>query len=42
MKLTTNQPRDWKDLQNKVSEILRECGFKVETEKTTETARGKV
>ena len=42
MKLTTNQPADWKDLQNKASEILRECGFNVETEKTTETARGKV
>jgi hypothetical protein len=42
MKLTTSQPKDWKDLQNMVSEILIECGFSVETEKTTETARGKV
>ena len=35
MKITINQPGDWKDLQNKVSEIFRECGFNVETEKTT-------
>lgn len=40
--ITTSQPQDWKDLQNKVSVILKQCGFKVETEKTTETARGKV
>ncbi|NRS90815.1 hypothetical protein HNQ02_003762 [Flavobacterium sp. 7E] len=42
MILTNKQPTDWKDLQNKVSEILEQCGFKVETEKVTETARGKV
>ena len=42
MKLTTSQPKDWKDLQNMVSKILMECGVDVETEKTTETARGKV
>lgn len=42
MPLTTKQPIDWKDLQNKVSDILKQCGFKVETEKTNETARGKV
>ncbi|GAL01259.1 hypothetical protein JCM19314_703 [Nonlabens ulvanivorans] len=42
MTLTNKQPNDWKDLQNKVSEILIQCGFKSETEKTTETARGKV
>ncbi|GLU57276.1 restriction endonuclease [Dyadobacter frigoris] len=42
MILTTKQPQDWKDLQNKVSAILQQCGFKVEKEKTTETARGKV
>lgn len=42
MTLTTKQPEDWKDLQNKVSDILEQCGFKVETERTTETARGKV
>ena len=42
MILTTEQPQDWKDLQNKVANILRQCGFKVETEKTAETARGKI
>ena len=42
MILTNKQPTDWKDLQNKVSEILNNCGFKVETEKKTETARGKI
>ena len=29
-------------MQNKVSDILEQCGFKVETERITETARGKV
>lgn len=42
MTLTNKQPQDWKDLQNKVSDILEQCGFRVETEKTTNTARGKV
>lgn len=42
MILTTKQPQDWKDLQNKVSEILSQCGFNVETEKKAITARGKV
>lgn len=42
MILTTKQPQDWKDLQKKVSEILQQCGFKVEKELTTETVRGKV
>lgn len=42
MKLTSKQPQDWKDLQNKVAEILRECGFDVEIEREIETVRGKV
>jgi restriction system protein len=42
MQLTTKHPESWKDLQNKVADILLQCGFTVETEKTTETARGKV
>ncbi len=42
MKLTTSQPKDWKDLQNRVAEILKECNFNVEIEKKAETARGKV
>jgi restriction system protein len=42
MNLTNRKPSDWKDLQNKVSEVLTQCGFKSETEKVIETARGKV
>ncbi len=42
MKLSTSQPQDWKDLQNKVSEVLSECGFYVQINKITKTARGKV
>lgn len=42
MTIITKEPNDWKDLQDKVSEILEQCGFTVETEKTIETARGKV
>ena len=42
MILTTKQLQDWKDLQNKVSDILEQCGFKVQKELTTETVRGKV
>lgn len=42
MTITTKQPLDWKDLQNKVSEILKQCCFKVETELIAKTARGKV
>jgi restriction system protein len=42
MILTNKQPQDWKDLQNKVSEILSQCGFVVETEKKTDTARAPV
>lgn len=40
--LTTAIPTDWKDLQNKVAEIFRECGFIVEIEKTIQSARGQV
>lgn len=42
MQLTTSQPKDWKDLQNRVAEILKECNFNVEIEKKAETAREKV
>lgn len=42
MTLTTNKPNDWKDLQNKVSEILEQCGFNVKTELIVKTARGEV
>src|SRR5687768_3242495 len=40
--ITTEQPSDWKDLQNKVGEILHQCGFSVEVEKTIQTVRGQI
>lgn len=42
MIITTKQPKDWRDLQNKVGVILEQCGFNVEIEKTIKTSRGKV
>jgi restriction system protein len=42
MTLTTKQPEDWKDLQNKTAEILRQCGFNVEVEKKAQAVRGQV
>jgi hypothetical protein len=43
MKIITNQqPSDWQSLQAEVGEILAQCGFTVEVEKTVETARGEV
>lgn len=38
--ITSSIPETWKDLQNKVGNILKECGFAVEIEKTVATARG--
>lgn len=35
-------PDDWRDLQEKVAQILRECGMDAETDKQLETARGTV
>lgn len=35
-------PNDWKDLQNKVAQILSESGLEAETEKIVETVRGTV
>jgi restriction system protein len=35
-------PKDWRDLQNKVAEILSDIGFKTEVAKEIETVRGKV
>jgi restriction system protein len=34
-------PKDWRDLQKKVAEILADIGFKTEIEKELITARGK-
>jgi restriction system protein len=38
--LTTRQPSDWRDLQNRVANILAGSGFSVQTEKVIATARG--
>lgn len=35
-------PQNWKDLQNKVGTILRQCNFRVETEKTVTSARSEI
>jgi hypothetical protein len=40
--ITSQQPADWRDLQNEVSRILSECGFEVEIEKSIPIARGSV
>lgn len=41
--ITTETPRDWKDLQNKVAEVLVQSGFfNVEVEKKIETVRNSV
>ncbi|MDM0055234.1 restriction endonuclease [Variovorax fucosicus] len=38
----SSEPSDWRDLQNKVGDVLRVCGMKAEVEHTLETVRGKV
>jgi restriction system protein len=38
--ITSIVPKTWKDLQNEVGNILKECGFSVEVEKKVNTARG--
>lgn len=41
--MITNQiPENWKDLQDKVAEILEQCGFNVEVEKKIKSVRGSV
>ena len=40
--ITTNLPENWRALQASVGEILSECGFDVEVEKSVLTVRGKV
>lgn len=35
-------PNDWKDLQQQVSQILKECGLETDLERSIETARGTV
>jgi len=40
--ITRYYPKDWKSLQSEAGEILSQCGFNVEVEKTVETVRGNV
>jgi restriction system protein len=40
--ITKYEPTSWKDLQNNVGQILRNCGFEVEVEKTINSVRGSV
>jgi restriction system protein len=40
--ITPHIPKSWKDLQNKVGEILQGCGFQVEIEKSIQSVRGSV
>lgn len=40
--ITKTVPSDWKDLQNNVSRILKECGLETYIEKTISTVRGNV
>ncbi|WP_264522531.1 restriction endonuclease [Flavobacterium sp. N2469] len=42
MTIYENEPKTWKDLQNKVAEILTVCGYLCETEKDIITVREKV
>lgn len=41
-KIFSEPPVDWKDLQNKVAQILSDLGYETEVEKDLETVRGKV
>lgn len=40
--ITRTMPRDWKDLQQQVAEILKECGLETYLERTISTVRGTV
>lgn len=40
--LTAQNPKDWSDLQDRVAEILEECGLEAEVQHTLEAARGTV
>lgn len=42
MTIYENEPKTWKDLQNKVAEILTVCGYQCEVEKEIITIREKV
>ena len=38
--ITEDVPTDWRDLQRAVGQVLEECGFMVEIERTLQTVRG--
>lgn len=38
--ITEETPSDWRELQRDVAQVLQECGFTVEVERSTEMARG--
>lgn len=42
MKITSQTPANWNDLQDKVAEILTQCGFDAGKEQVIESVRGKV
>lgn len=42
LRINNNEPKNWKELQSFVAEILNECGYITEIEKTIQTLRGKV
>jgi len=42
MKIRYDEPKNWRDLQNIVSEILIECGYSSSVEKLIKTVRGDV
>ena len=42
MKITTTEPKNWRDLQDEVCRYLNEAGYIAETPKTIETVRGQV
>lgn len=42
MKIRYDESKNWRDLQNIVSEILNECGYSSSVEKLIKTVRGDV
>ena len=41
MRITSEVPTTWKDLQDKVCKYLNQCGYHAESPKTIELVRGK-
>jgi hypothetical protein len=42
LKILSEMPQSWQQLQTLTADVLKDCGFTVETEKTIGTVRGKV